>query len=99
LETGRINSHNIMTLQYMPDKSGVKSRGSHSRLRQTGRDFKLLQWRRWLEDMAFPHYDPQTFAYVRTRIDNDPRLSREFIKLHAAGAGHYHGKRRDQRRG
>ncbi len=37
------------------------------------------KWRRWLEDMAFPHYDPPSYAYVKARIDADPRLNPDFI--------------------
>jgi (p)ppGpp synthase/HD superfamily hydrolase len=45
------------------------------------------RWRRWLEDMAFPHADPDTYNYVRDRVDHDPRLKTEFIRPMMAKLG------------
>jgi len=73
-------SHNVMTLEFMPEKKRRKK--AEEAIRAYGKLAGILncyKWRRWLEDMAFPHYDPQTFAYVRPRIDSDPRLSPSFI--------------------
>ncbi len=73
-------SHNVMTLEYMPESKRRKK--AEEAIRAYGKLAGILncyKWRRWLEDMAFPHYDPETFAYVRSRIDVDPRLSPGFI--------------------
>jgi guanosine-3',5'-bis(diphosphate) 3'-pyrophosphohydrolase len=73
-------SHNVMTLEYMAEKKRRKK--AEEAIRAYGKLAGILncyKWRRWLEDMAFPHYDPHTFAYVRSRIDSDPRLSPSFI--------------------
>ncbi|HVP21517.1 MAG TPA: HD domain-containing protein [Anaerolineaceae bacterium] len=73
-------SHNVMTLGYMPEKKRRKK--AEEAIRAYGKLAGILncyKWRRWLEDMAFPHYEPQTFAYVKSRIDRDPRLNPDFI--------------------
>lgn len=73
-------SHNVMTLEYMPEKKRRKK--AEEAIRAYGKLAGILncyKWRRWLEDMAFPHYEPDTFAEVRSRIDVDPRLSPGFI--------------------
>lgn len=73
-------SHNIMTLNFVPEmKQGEKAREA---IRVYGRLAGILncyQWRRWLEDMAFPYADINTFSTVRSAIDNDPRLNLTFI--------------------
>ena len=73
-------THNVMTLQHMPRHKRVKK--AEEAIRAYGKLAGILNcytWRRWLEDMAFPHYDPETFNNVRSKIDQDPRLSAEFI--------------------
>ncbi len=73
-------SHNIMTLEHM--QSLKAARKAEEAIRAYGKLAGILncyRWRRWLEDMAFPHADPQTFAFVRERIDGDPRMKPEFI--------------------
>jgi (p)ppGpp synthase/HD superfamily hydrolase len=73
-------SHNVMTLEFMSEKKRRKK--AEEAIRAYGKLAGILncyKWRRWLEDMAFPNYDPRTFAYVRSRIDSDPRLSPSFI--------------------
>ncbi len=73
-------SHNVLTLEHMPeDKRRQKATEA---IRAYGRLAGILncyQWRRWLEDMAFPHADPETFAFVKEKLDDDPRLNPEFI--------------------
>lgn len=73
-------SHNVMTLEFMPEAKRRKK--AEEAIRAYGKLAGILncyKWRRWLEDMAFPHYEPQTFAYVKSRIDRDPRLNPDFI--------------------
>lgn len=73
-------SHNILTLEHMPAAKRVKK--AEEAIRAYGKLAGILncyQWRRWLEDIAFPHADPETFSYVRARIDADPRLQPTFI--------------------
>lgn len=73
-------SHNVLTLEHMPeDKRRQKATEA---IRAYGRLAGILncyQWRRWLEDMAFPHADPETFAFVKEKLDGDPRMNPEFI--------------------
>jgi guanosine-3',5'-bis(diphosphate) 3'-pyrophosphohydrolase len=73
-------SHNVMTLEFMPEKKRRKK--AEEAIRAYGKLAGILncfKWRRWLENMAFPHYEPQSFAYVKSRIDRDPRLNPDFI--------------------
>jgi guanosine-3',5'-bis(diphosphate) 3'-pyrophosphohydrolase len=73
-------SHNLLTLQYMTPEKRVKK--AEEAIRAYGKLAGILncyKWRRWLEDMAFPYADPETFAFVKNKIDNDPRLQLPFI--------------------
>ncbi|MBI9047619.1 MAG: HD domain-containing protein [Anaerolineaceae bacterium] len=73
-------SHNIMTLEHMGQPK--RQQKAVEAIRAYGKLAGILncyRWRRWLEDMAFPHADPETYAFVKERIDRDPRLQVEFI--------------------
>ena len=73
-------SHNVMTLEYMPPEKRQKK--AEEAIRAYGKLAGILNcytWRRWLEDTAFPFYDPDSFEMVRSKIDQDPRLHPDFI--------------------
>jgi len=73
-------SHNLMTLQYMSPEKRIKK--AEEAIRAYGKLAGILncyKWRRWLEDMAFPYADPETYAFVKAKIDSDPRLQISFI--------------------
>ncbi len=73
-------SHNVMTLEYMPEQKRVKK--ANEAIRAYGKLAGILncyRWRRWLEDMAFPFADPETYEFVRQHVDEDPRLNSHFI--------------------
>ena len=74
-------SHNLLTLQHMPPAKRVQK--ATEAIRAYGKLAGILncyQWRCWLEDLAFPFAEPETFADVRARIDADPRLQLSFIE-------------------
>ncbi len=73
-------SHNVLTLDHMPAQKRLKK--ANEAIRAYGKLAGILncyRWRRWLEDMAFPHAEPETYEFVRQRIDTDPRLDPKFI--------------------
>ena len=73
-------THNIMTLHHMPPNKRVQK--ATEAIRAYGKLAGILncyRWRRWLEDMAFPHADPETFEIVRAKVDSDPRVQVLFI--------------------
>jgi len=73
-------SHNVMTLEHMPPAKRKKK--AEEAIRAYGKLAGILNcytWRRWLEDAAFPFFDPDTFTLVRAKIDTDPRLRIDFI--------------------
>lgn len=73
-------SHNVLTLEHMPEKKRVKK--ANEAIRAYGKLAGILncyRWRRWLEDMAFPHAEPDTYNFVRTMIDSDPRVEPKFL--------------------
>ena len=73
-------SHNVMTLAHMPDHKRVRK--ANEAIRAYGKLAGILncyRWRRWLEDMAFPYADTETYEFVRQKIDSDPRLNQQFI--------------------
>ncbi|OJX38247.1 MAG: hypothetical protein BGO78_09545 [Chloroflexi bacterium 44-23] len=81
-------SHNVMTLEHMPEQK--RFRKANEAIRAYGKLAGILncyRWRRWLEDMAFPYADAETYEFVRQKIDSDPRLNQHFInsKLHQLG--------------
>lgn len=73
-------SHNLMTLHHMKEpkrrKKAVEAIRAYGKLAGIMNCYK---WRRWLEDMAFPYAEPETYAFVKPKIDNDPRLRPDFL--------------------
>ena len=73
-------SHNIMTLEYMsPAKQHQKATEAIRAYGKLAGILNVYRWRRWLEDMAFPYAEPDAFEFVKTEIDQDPRLDLDFI--------------------
>jgi len=73
-------SHNVLTLQYMPEYKRCQK--ATEAIRAYGKLAGILncyRWRRWIEDNAFPYAEPDTYEYVRKLIDKDPRLDLNFI--------------------
>lgn len=73
-------THNVMTLEHMPLPK--RRQKAAEAIRAYGRLAGILncyKWRRWLEDMAFPHAYPEIYAKVKKKIDSDPRLQLDFI--------------------
>jgi GTP diphosphokinase / guanosine-3',5'-bis(diphosphate) 3'-diphosphatase len=73
-------SHNLMTLEPMPEPK--RTQKAIEAIRAYGKLAGIMncyKWRRWLEDMAFPYAEPETYKFVRPMIDEDPRLQAEFI--------------------
>ncbi len=73
-------SHNLLTLEHMPP-ARRKEKATEA-IRAYGKLAGILncyRWRCWIEDMAFPFAEPDTYADVRARIDADPRLQPAFI--------------------
>jgi (p)ppGpp synthase/HD superfamily hydrolase len=73
-------SHNLMTLEHM--KEPRRTQKAIEAIRAYGKLAGIMncyQWRRWLEDMAFPYAEPETFGFVKPKIDSDPRLQPEYI--------------------
>lgn len=74
-------SHNLITLGHMPEPKARQK--AVEAIRAYGKLAGILncyRWRCWIEDMAFPYAEPETYQYVRSRIDADPRLELKFIK-------------------
>ncbi len=73
-------SHNLMTLQHMEEPrrtfKAIEAIRAYGRLAGIMNCYK---WQRWIEDMAFPYADPDTYAFVKPKIDGDPRLQVDFI--------------------
>jgi (p)ppGpp synthase/HD superfamily hydrolase len=73
-------SHNIMTLEYMtPEKQRQKATEAIRAYGKLAGILNCYRWRRWLEDMAFPYAEPDTFQFVKSQIDRDPRVDSGFI--------------------
>lgn len=73
-------SHNLMTLEHMPVEKGRQK--ATEAIRAYGKLAGILncyRWRCWIEDLAFPFAEPETYQYVRSQIDADPRLDTRFI--------------------
>jgi (p)ppGpp synthase/HD superfamily hydrolase len=73
-------SHNLMTLEPMPEPR--RSQKATEAIRAYGKLAGIMncyKWRRWLEDMAFPYAEPETYAFVKPIVEQDPRLQTEFI--------------------
>jgi len=74
-------SHNLLTLQHMPEHK--RRQKATEAIRAYGKLAGILncyRWRRWIEDIAFPYADPETYSYVKPMLDEDPRLEIQFIK-------------------
>ncbi len=81
-------THNMLTLQYMPAEKRQKK--ATEAIRAYGRLAGILncyEWRRWLEDVSFPYADPDSYTFVKGRIDSDPRLNIQFINNTLADLG------------
>lgn len=73
-------SHNVLTLAHMSPQKRVQK--ASEAIRAYGKLAGILncyRWRRWLEDMAFPFAEPETYDFVRSKVDSDPRLDIGFI--------------------
>lgn len=73
-------SHNLLTLEYMREDKRIQK--ATEAIRAYGKLAGILncyRWRRWLEDMAFPYMEPETYKYVKRKIDQDPRMNPEFL--------------------
>jgi len=73
-------SHNVLTLEHMPEsKRVVKATEAIRAYAKLAGILNCYRWRRWLEDLAFPHAERETYDLVRSRIDADKRLDVNFI--------------------
>ncbi|NMC53373.1 MAG: HD domain-containing protein [Chloroflexi bacterium] len=73
-------SHNLLTLEHMPESKRIEK--ATEAIRAYGKLAGILncyRWRRWIEDMAFPHAYCDAYKFVREAIDSDLRLDLEFI--------------------
>lgn len=73
-------SHNLLTLDHMPPAKQIAK--ATEAIRAYGKLAGILncyRWRRWIEDMAFPYAEPETYAFVKAKIDSDPRLQTAFL--------------------
>ena len=73
-------SHNLITLGHMPEHK--RRQKATEAIRAYGKLAGILncyRWRCWIEDMAFPYAEPETYKLVRNQIDADPRLEIKFI--------------------
>ena len=76
-------SHNMMTLQYMaPEKRWSKANEAIRAYGKLAGILNCYRWRRWIEDMAFPYAEPDSYHNVRSQIDADPRLNVNFIRYY-----------------
>ena len=76
-------SHNLMTLQYQPPaKRWSKATESIRAYGKLAGILNCYRWRRWIEDMAFPYAEPNSFPIVKAKIDADPRLNINFIRYY-----------------
>lgn len=81
-------SHNIMTLTHMsPEKQRQKATEAIRAYGKLAGILNCYRWRRWLEDMAFPYAEPDSFRFVQPQIDADPRLELPFINQMMADLG------------
>lgn len=76
-------SHNLMTLQYQPPaKRWAKATEAIRAYGKLAGILNCYRWRRWIEDMAFPYAEPNSFPIVKAKIDADPRLNINFIRYY-----------------
>lgn len=74
-------SHNLMTLQHM--RESKRREKAVEAIRAYGKLAGIMncyRWRRWIEDMAFPYAEPETYRRVKPMIDADPRLQVTFLQ-------------------
>jgi (p)ppGpp synthase/HD superfamily hydrolase len=73
-------SHNLLTLNHMPaEKARQKATEAIRAYGKLAGILNCYRWRCWIEDLAFPYAEPETYQVVRTQIDADPRLNIDFI--------------------
>ncbi len=73
-------THNLLTLQHMSPAKRVQK--ATEAIRAYGKLAGILncyRWRCWIEDISFPFADPETYAFVKQRVDSDARLQSSFI--------------------
>jgi GTP diphosphokinase / guanosine-3',5'-bis(diphosphate) 3'-diphosphatase len=83
-------SHNMKTFGTSSEKTRRIKSGEA--IRAYGKLAGILgcyEWKRWLEDMAFPYYEPEIYQKIKRLVDNDPRLDRLFIKRMSQDIGEY----------
>lgn len=81
-------SHNLMTLQYQSESKQWQK--ATEAIRAYGKLAGILNcysWRRWIEDMAFPYAEPDSYQRVKEKIDADPRLNINFIRYYLSELG------------
>ena len=59
-------SHNLMTLQYQPPAKQWAKANEATVLRKPG-ILNCYRWRRWIEDMAFPYAEADSFPMVKAK--------------------------------
>ena len=81
-------SHNLMTLQHQsPSKQWQKATEAIRAYGKLAGILNCYSWRRWIEDMAFPFSEHDTYLRVKEKIDADPRLNLNFIRYYLAELG------------
>jgi guanosine-3',5'-bis(diphosphate) 3'-pyrophosphohydrolase len=73
-------SHNLSTLEHMPAAKAAQK--ATEAIRAYGKLAGILnchKWRCWIEDMAYPYAEPESYAWVKSSVDRDPRLQISFI--------------------
>lgn len=81
-------SHNLMTLQYQPPaKQWAKANEAIRAYGKLAGILNCYRWRRWIEDMAFPYAEADSFPMVKAKIDADPRLNINFIRYYLGELG------------
>lgn len=81
-------SHNLMTLNHMPQaKQWQKATEAIRAYGKLAGILNCYRWRRWIEDMAFPYAEPDSYNMVRWKIDSDPRLNLNFIRYYLSELG------------
>ncbi|MDD2522007.1 MAG: HD domain-containing protein [Anaerolineaceae bacterium] len=81
-------SHNLMTLQYQPPaKQWAKANEAIRAYGKLAGILNCYRWRRWIEDMAFPYAEADSYPMVKAKIDADPRLNINFIRYYLGELG------------
>jgi (p)ppGpp synthase/HD superfamily hydrolase len=82
-------SHNLMTLQYQPPaKQWAKANEAIRAYGKLAGILNCYRWRRWIEDMAFPYAEAESYPTVKAKIDADPRLNVNFIRYYLNELAH-----------